>query len=90
MAEFLQGTNPVEFRLHQPELKKSVTDDLSLTLTWYADSNHSYVLEYQSGASGDWIEMETFAGTGSLIDFEVPAGLAGQELFRLRVVEGQD
>ncbi len=90
MAEFLQGTNPVEFRLHQPELKKSVTDDFSLTLTWYADSNHSYVLEYQSGASGEWIEMETFAGTGSLIDFEVPAGLVGQELFRLRVVEGQD
>jgi hypothetical protein len=90
MAEFLQGTNPVEFRLHQPELKKSITDDLSLTLTWYADSSHSYVLEYQSGASGEWIEMETFTGTGSMIDFEVPAGLAGQELFRLRVIEGQD
>jgi hypothetical protein len=91
LDEFIHGEDPVEFRLHQPALTQSITDDQTLNLTWYGDAAHSYVVEYQSNGAGAWNEITTLPGTGGIMEYEVPADqFTGQELFRLRRVEGLD
>lgn len=83
-TEYVQGSNPVDLRLHSTQA--AITQEDSITLRWFGVKGETYVIESASSlASPDWqVLVSNLVGEGNLMNYVVKTTSAQVRFYRIR------